>query len=161
MRKVLVKIFNEIDCQTELENKRNNLKASLRLKNKLEKNDYEIQNQLNIIERENEKIFTYHDHKLELIKECSYLIDYHLNKTNEIIKNYEKNVQNNLINGTLALNEDKSDKAGNYLEDQAQQTFSSKTFFFISNKPHLIQLIFEEEKIHFSFLENFLKDWFL
>lgn len=59
------------------------------------------------------------------MKDCNYLIEFHLTKTNEIIKNYEKYVQSNILNGSLALNEDlKSDKALNFMEEQVHSTSS-------------------------------------
>jgi len=109
-----------------LETKRTNIKIQLKSKNKIDKNDPELQGQLSIIEKENDKIMTFHDHKLEILKECNYLVDYHLNKNNELIKNYEKNIQANILNGNLSLNEDKPDKSLSYLEDQTQQSTSSR-----------------------------------
>jgi len=97
----------------------------LKSKNKIDKNDFELQNQLNFIEKENEKIIILHEHKQELIRECSFLIDHHLSKTNELIKSYEKNIHANLLNGTLSLNEEKPDKSISYLEEQPQNTTSS------------------------------------
>lgn len=70
---------------------------------------------MQIIEKENNKLIILHDHKLELLKESAYLIDFHLGKTNEIIKGYEKTVQLNLING-LPLSEEKNDRL-NHIED--------------------------------------------
>lgn len=89
-----------------------------------------MQNQLNNIDKENDKIMILHDHKLDILKECNYLIDYHLNRTNDLIKNYEKNIQANLLNGKLSLNEDKPDKSQSYLEEQTQQSTSSKIIYF-------------------------------
>lgn len=111
-----------------METKRSNIKLQLKSKNKIDKNDIELQNQLNIIEKENERILVLHEHKQELIKECSYLIDFHLSKTNELIKNYEKNIQANLLNGTLALNEEKPDKSLSYLEEQTHNSTTSNYY---------------------------------
>lgn len=110
--------------QIYLEAKRTNIKTQIKSKNKFDKNDSEIQNQLNFIEKENEKIINLHNHKLELIKECSYLIDFHLNKTNEIIKNYEKVVQTNLLNGNLL--DEIPDKNIQLLDESNVHTASSK-----------------------------------
>lgn len=130
MKKHTVKFKIIKDSQITLEAKRANIKMQLKSKNKIDKNDIELQNQLNFIEKENEKILILHEHKQELIKECSYLIDFHLTKTNELIKNYEKNIQANLLNGTLALNEDKPDKSLSYLEEQTLNSTSSNFFEF-------------------------------
>jgi len=108
-----------------LEAKRLNIKSLLKSKNKIEKNDIDLQNQLNFIEKESEKIIILNDHKLDLFKECSYLIDFHLNKTNELIRNYEKNVQSNFHNGSLSLNEDKPEKSLLYIEEQTHHSTSS------------------------------------
>ena len=64
---------------------------------------------------------------MELIKECSYLIDFHLNKTNEIIKNYEKVVQTNLLNGNLL--DEIPDKNIQLLDDSNLNTASSKIYW--------------------------------
>ena len=116
--------------QNLLEIKRNNTRNLFKSKNKSEKNDQEILSAMEFIEKENNKIMVLHDHKLELLKECSYLVDYHLGKTNEIIKGYEKTVQTNLLNGILPLNEDKIDKS--IMLDEPSHIGSSKLFYFFN-----------------------------
>jgi hypothetical protein len=85
---------------------------------------------MQIIEKENKNLIIFHEHKLELLKESAYLVDYHLGKTNEIIKGYEKTVQLNLINGNLPLNEDKLERS-NFMDDSSHIGYSKIIIFYI------------------------------
>ena len=92
--KVVSNDYYLLDHQVKLEEMRKTLKSKARN----EKMDIEL---LRKIEKEHEYLVTLADLKIELVNECNYLVEYHLNRLNEKIEVYEKSLQN--TNVTLSI----------------------------------------------------------
>jgi hypothetical protein len=75
-----------------------------------------------------EYLETLTEHKLKLQDEMSYLTDYHLKKLNEIIENYEKNVEVSIgvPQGLIPINFDiKNDRMYSIISEDVSFTGSS------------------------------------
>jgi hypothetical protein len=83
-----------------------------------------------------EYLETLTEHKLKLQEEMTYLSDYHLKKLNEIIENYEKNVEvSSIPQGLIPINFDlKNDRMYSLMSEDVSFTGSSIFIKFILEK---------------------------
>lgn len=82
------------------------------------------------IEKDFNSLLILSDHKHEIEKELSYLCEFHLKKSNEIIDNYSKYIQTNIENGLIIPQAE--DRPLPLYEESFSQPTSS--IYFIKNR---------------------------
>jgi hypothetical protein len=120
-------IFNVLqDNQKNLQEQRKKFTMYYKTKNKNEKIEQDLLKQ---IDKEHENLIYLSNHKIELVNEANYLIEYHSKKLNEIIENFEKYLQNtNSLNPMLTSEYQNSEKAPSVVDDSISIAGSSNIY---------------------------------